>query len=1170
MDMSLFSCRTATKRMLGLALFGFAVSAEAGEIAATPLMSYTPGAHNVLIILGNSQSTGGSSTPSQQVYNAAKTVIPDLVSNTSRVSGKTISIGQTINLGLMTYGGTSTVSPYQFGNSAAANQPAYSNIYGNPYYTEFDNPYAKTGSGSRITITSFPACDDDPLGAQSSTLRGFFYQNVASNSHPYCLPRSYIRGYPKANGGCANTTGSTSAICGHLDADGNLAPLGGAGLGLLQVPIQAPGQTLTNSLTSTLSGLGSSGGRAIEGALLTACDYFNTKWVSGTTSYSKCYRGYPPTNAPASQVPTNRFSGSSGDGQGVKSDTANIPGACNSSVVLMTDGSQDTTADGLVYAMNLTDQTGTGVERNPGTTTDPLFYGTARYPTDPVFVALYNLYTGNQSSLIRTYTIGLGVSNVQENCSLSTQQLTANCQAFLLDQLQAMGFNKPIGTSSYPAYRSKDKSSLELALDSVFSEILYTPKIGFDAPSSAAATNASTVSSNPLLFQGKLDFNSPTGWYGVLTASTINTSTNPPQLLTSAVWTTDNTLNPQINQSLKRNLFTYDSTTGKGIPFSWDNGISNTQKNALNNSQDLFNWLAGNVSKDGVMFRNRLGRLLGGIGNSDPVYAGAENYAYDVLPGAEGLNYGAFLSTKVARSTMLYIGANDGMLHGFSAGNGAEQFAYVPSAVIGANLATYAALPVGGSYYPHVYTVDGSPTVGDAYLNNANSIQGQTPSGFKSTGWNTILLGTTGAGAKSVFALDISDPAHFATGKVMWEIGVSDHAYAPDSATRNAISNDLGFTIAQPSIVRLNSGGWGAVVANGYNSTNGKAVLFILNLNDGTLVKTKTGKSLLPFDTLTAGNNTTVLKNGLSTPLAVDVDGNRTADYIYAGDLLGNLWKFDISSDDPANWGIAYSAGNGAPAPLFAACLNAACVDTDRQPITAKPTVGPANAAGQHGGWMVYFGTGKYFEITDNIVTTSPLPQTQTFYGLYDNGSSVIGWRGDNLQVQTINQQSGNYRIGSTTTVDYLGSTNPVKSAKRGWYLDLLTPGSGSLGERVTATPTVLSSGTLIFETLTPVSVSGPSCAAGGDGWMMALDAVNGKSLAAPAWDSNKDGKIDSNDTVNGTPWIGVKSPSVFVKGVVTGTSGNNCFLGGGGQVYGAPCPVGSNVSGRTAWTQLK
>jgi type IV pilus assembly protein PilY1 len=363
----------------------------------------------------------------------------------------------------------------------------------------------------------------------------------------------------------------------------------------------------------------------------------------------------------------------------------------------------------------------------------------------------------------------------------------------------------------------------------------------------------------------------------------------------------------------------------------------------------------------------------------------------------------------------------------------------------------------------------------------------------------------------------------------------------------------------------LNNGHWGAVVGNGYNSARGHAVLFIFDIADGSLIK--------KIDTGADGNRV-IAKNGLSTPIAVDVNGDRIADTVYAGDLTGNLWKFDISNSDPANWRSAYSTTNGGttvPKPLFVACRGDCEHDSDRQPITGKPNIGSASGTGQGSGLMVYFGTGKYFELVDNIVDLAvATPPTQSFYALWDNGSRITGHRSDELQAQTIATETTTYRTTSRNTVDY--------ADKQGWYMDLLSPSAPrQQGERIVSFP-VVRNGRIIFVTMTPNNVT--SCKAGGFSWVMELDAVSGKPLASSPRDTNRDGTIDSSDLIDGTVPSGIKSSIGIVKAPTILAPNTNCtteikVFGGTGDTPGIKekvlesCSPGTTASGRSSWRQL-
>ena len=289
-------------------------------------------------------------------------------------------------------------------------------------------------------------------------------------------------------------------------------------------------------------------------------------------------------------------------------------------------------------------------------------------------------------------------------------------------------------------------------------------------------------------------------------------------------------------------IYTYNSTTTpKGVLFACAN-LTAGQKVELgivdcNSSTDQgvwrLNYIRGDASHEesnpnrkdtetirsgtNLIFRNRtyLDRItgttntpdpwvLGDIVDSDPVYVGNEDYGYDKLIGTEGATYKTFVTSNASRRKMIYVGANDGMLHGFDAStSGDEVFAYVPNAV-------YSGLTqLTSPSYTHQYMVDGSPRVADAYFGGA---------------WHTLLVSTTGAGGHSVFGLDVTDPSSFDGSKVLWEISDTDSPVTSDRTTdTNTIrgfGNNLGYTLPQPSIVKMQDGSWAAIVANGYASNN--------------------------------------------------------------------------------------------------------------------------------------------------------------------------------------------------------------------------------------------------------------------------------------------------------------------------------------------------------------
>lgn len=695
-----------------------------------------------------------------------------------------------------------------------------------------------------------------------------------------------------------------------------------------------------------------------------------------------------------------------------------------------------------------------------------------------------------------------------------------------------------------------DPRELANSLSAAFANVVAT-----SSSSSAVAANSTRLDTGTLVYQAK--FNSG-DWSGQLVAYSVNTSNGA----LTPVWEAS-TLLPTHGS---RNIYTYDPSAAAGqhgVPFEWANltatPVGTSQQDYLNkltgvsdvNGALRVNWLRGDDTKEqknaGGIFRNRT-NFLGDIINSDPVYVGIQDYGYSTLPGAEGASYSAFRSTSAYtnRRPMIYVGANDGMLHGFDAKStgtgGQEIFAYIPNALF-PELSK-----LTSPNYAHQYYVDGMSGVGDVYYDST---------------WHTLLASTTGAGGRVVFALDVTNPDGFGSGSALWEF-------------TNANDADLGYTLAQPSVVRMQDGHWAVIVANGYNSDNGHAVLFVLDA--------KTGTVLQKIDT---GVGTAANKNGLSSPIAVDTNNDHSVDTVYAGDLYGNLWKFDVSGS-AGSWPIPGS-------PFFVACTTSGttCSTANRQPITDKPNVGQSGVAGsdQDGvGRMIYFGTGKYFETGDNIIGDSP--QVQTFYGLWDKGSAITDR--NSLQAQTIDFEGIATTIGGTPSTNPIRvvSKNPVCYAatstgctassplKTGWALNLLKPVNIAEGELVDSFPLVRR-GLVVFSTKIPNT---DPCASGGKSRTLEVGAFSGGEFSGPPFDVNGDGQVNDGDLVliNGVRHVAsgidlgigiTKTPAV-----VEGSSIDFKYLSGSSGQMGTINDAGSSSSSssgsgggiRRSWRQLK
>ncbi len=489
-----------------------------------------------------------------------------------------------------------------------------------------------------------------------------------------------------------------------------------------------------------------------------------------------------------------------------------------------------------------------------------------------------------------------------------------------------------------------------------------------------------------------------------------------------------------------RAILSWGDAVQRGVPFRWandENNLSTAQKTALQTNaagsvetvakgQDRLNYIRGDRSKElgnGGSLRNRRS-VQGDIVNSEIWYVGkpSSNYAED--------SYLGFVRTHSSRMPMLYVGGNDGMLHGFSADDGGEKIAYVPRGVI-PNLSR---LSDPGYDENHRYFVDGSPMTGDVNLGSASSAN-----------WRTLLVGTLGAGGKGYFVLDVTNPgSDFAEGKAN-QLVVLDKSLHASEGTANCaalagalktnceINADIGHITAQPvrddtnmlrstQIAQLNNNRWAVVLGNGYNSANGRPVLLIQYLDGAkeTLRLVATGattKANCSSNVLSGNSCANVTDNGLAAPRLVDINGDGRPDVAYAGDNQGNMWKFLLSSDDSSQWGVAQwgtQAGTTSNltttgTPLYTAKGGTTGSPSTRslaQPITAAPTVRSnertkkVTEAGVQktvsvGGLMVAFGTGRNVSMTDPDNNN-----VQSIYSVLDNTRyKLVGTNKDRVQV---------------------------------------------------------------------------------------------------------------------------------------------------------------------------
>ncbi len=609
---------------------------------------------------------------------------------------------------------------------------------------------------------------------------------------------------------------------------------------------------------------------------------------------------------------------------------------------------------------------------------------------------------------MRTYTVGFAVDDAR---------LRSVAQA---------------GNGSY--YTASSRAELAAALDGALQGI-----------NAAAGSGGGGISSAAELSDGSLFYRTrynPDGWSGAVEAYRLDEHGELGQQL----WSTDQTLRPTNRARLYQTwreadvsglagAVTLDASTyarlSQGQRRLLDDEASRAGLDGDDIGQELLDWARG-ASVPGLRRRNL---LLGDIIASPLALASPTG----VLAPSAAPGYAAYLAIKRREMTAsLVTGANDGLVHVIEADNGAHRYAFLPAAMH-RHLGNRARPDFGQA---HESGMDGPITLADVPV---------------SDGWTTIAVGGMGAGGKGLFGLRLFDQIHgdSALG-ALWEVNADDQGWS-----------DLGFTYARPLIAQI-GGRWVMLSGNGYGSSNGQAVLYVLDAVSGAQLKR--------LEVGEPGNN------GLSTPqLVSDAGGNIIA--AYAGDLKGQLWRFDLAGDLDS-WSVGHAG-----APVFTAQAG--------QPITIQPQV----VAHPQGGHLLLFGTGKFLEGADLADRSE-----QAFYAVWDRPGSAGGLEAADLLAQTIvgEQTRGDatFRSVSQRRVDW--------NSQSGWMLPLVQNGVNT-GERVTR-DFITQGSRVIFTTGLIRDTGADPCITRGDGWLMVLDIHSGGMLPSATIDTDGDRLVDGND----------------------------------------------------------
>ncbi|GFZ95512.1 PilC/PilY family type IV pilus protein [Dyella caseinilytica] len=751
-----------------------------------------------------------------------------------------------------------------------------------------------------------------------------------------------------------------------------------------------------------------------------------------------------------------------------------------------------------------------------------------------------------------------------------------------------------------------------------------------------ADSNGDLVANSTATWDGKCTLTS--GWCDTMGT---NTNGNPLHEVTAS----NGFVTPE-NRVLMTATGNDVTTTGSGVGFSMQQSLSSfpsavqtalnaaTSGDTTSTGQQRLDWLlgqrcfeqlysstqstsgpweySGDCTTTSAGSQNARTYVLGDIVDSSPTWVGAPvagQYNNAFSDGLYGSNvsppenqssaqtYGTFAGNNASRLNVVYVGSNDGYLHGFEAGyftsgvfsdpsgtgigdnDGKEVIGYMPYNVL-LNQSAQLTNPL----YSHQYLVDATPGAGDLFYNNL---------------WHTWLVGGVGSNGKEIYVLDVTTPGNFSESNA-GSLVMGDWT--------NATMPHLGNTVGTPSVVRMHNGQWAIIFGNGLNSGTSAGV-YIGLVTSTTNTKTGAVAGAVTFLFLDTGVGSSSSKNGIAYVTPVDLDGDGIMDYLYAGDQQGNVWRFDVTSNNAANWSVSnFGSGttstcsnssnvnNGsvvtaACSPLFTATstlTNGTATNTASQPITTSIVTATVLTNGVSRN-MLYFGTGEQTPQTGNsgvlyaptsTGSGSTATQQQTFYGIWDwnmsnwnslstvqlaseTGSKTISTSSLSPVTSTETAVTGQgqitgYRtLSAATTICWAGSsTCSSGNSQYGWMYNL--PDSN---EQIIYSPAIID-GVVVVNTAIPPAVSNTQCTANTQtGWTMAFDAINGGPVAGGFFTSSS-GLIISGEQFNGvgTPTAVSYNGNIYmVSQTVTG----------GAAIYRVN-PPNNNGPGRVSWREIR
>jgi type IV pilus assembly protein PilY1 len=757
--------------------------------------------------------------------------------------------------------------------------------------------------------------------------------------------------------------------------------------------------------------------------------------------------------------------------------------------------------------------------------------------------------------------------------------------------------------------------------DTNIHEILCFKATPFEQSSSSAGLNQQQAAQVNTGTQVYLAFFDPSNWSGSLTSQNVlyDAATQTVSISSVANWDASCVLTGVLagrtctasgvsgataaEAPASRVMMTWSGT--QGIKFEWAN-ITAAQKNTLDagdanpHNANRLNYLRGDRTNEqnalGVGLFGARVSVLSDIVDSSPTPVGPPSLRYPQswsdfliaapsLPENAGQSYTSYATAQQGRLNVVYVGANDGFLHGFRSGSfdasgnfvnnaatpndGYEVMAYMPGAVLNTiHNAGNPALDFSNIQYGHNFYVDATPGDGDLFYGGV---------------WHTWLVGGLGAGGAAIYALDVTNPSTAFTEANAVNVVVGEWNPATLACTNVAgCGNSLGNTYGTPQIRRFHNGMWGAVFGNGFGSSSGDAGIYVMTIDPNSGART--------FYYLSASKAGT--SDGIAYTSPADIDGDHVVDYVYAGDLLGNLWRFDLTSSNPAQWALTSTT------PMFKTPAG--------QPITTQVVPLITTQTTSLPRVMVDFGTGQQIPLT-NASPTSYATGSQALYGIWDwNMSSwnlkaaqkfaslpspqsvTLGTLSTQSVLGTFTSAAGNqFRTISSNPVCWAGSSTCASGANNqfGWSLSL--PG---VAEQIIFNPTLQLGVFLVNSTIPPSTDPYQCLATTTTGWTFGISPSNGGTFATSTFGDNANSFVTYNNQVVGAVNTnGTGSSSVVLAGGHSflvmqtsspGSSGGSSGAGsssGGSSSGGSSCTTGACVfngpnphSTRVTWVERR